>query len=1031
MKKTIFLLIFIVSITSQSFADKQGREKIDSLLTILKTAKEDTSKVNMLNNVCAEKTNAREFSKARDYASEALALAEKIHFKKGIANSYYKIGITYELSSDYTMALPYYQKALAINEQLSNNTGMAANLNGIGNAYRMSAEYLKALPFYQKALTINEKSGNKPWSAINLLNIGVDYYNLSDYPKALEYWQKALTIFEQLGNKGGIALILGNTGDVYYYLSDYPSALEYWQKALTIFEQLGNKGGIADNLGNIGNVYNDLADYPKALEFYQKSMDMFGQLGDTGGIAFNLDNIGVVYNHSSDYLKALECLQKALAINEQFGDKERITRNLENIGISYNYLTDYPRALENFKKALKIAEEIGEREMISDLYNNIGEIYEKQGNMNEALKFVQKGLSIALEIGAKEHIKSAYGNLAKIDSAMNNFRDAFVNRTLYMQYSDSIFNIDKEKKVTTLQMKYEFAKVQDSVKAEQIKKDVMTQKKLQKEKLVRNGFICGFALVLIFSLIVYRQRNRIKKGNIELQLAKERAEQSEKFKEQFLANMSHEIRTPMNAVMGMTSLVLDSPLNEKQRFYLEGIRKSGETLLYIINDILDLSKIEAGKMEIENIDFSVSEVLEQVKQTLQHKAEEKGLQLIVDRDAKVPDVLMGDPVRLNQILMNLAGNAIKFTEIGSVTISVSNRQLAVGSLVGLKFSITDTGIGIPEDKLQTVFESFTQAKPSVTRRYGGTGLGLTISRQFVELMDGKISVESKEGSGTTFSFEISFPVGSPERLKEQRSAEQIDGSILNGLKILLADDNEYNRIVTHDTLISKASVEITEVTNGKEAADLLSQQDFDVVLMDVKMPIMDGYEATRYIRERFSSPKNQTPVIALTASVIRSDLDKCRDAGMNDYIPKPFRASQLISVIAKVMQREIRFSEKSIPGTRNKTENDKVTDLGYLKEFCEGDKERMQKYIGMFLASAPYIIDYINIALNNKDYTEIAGQMHGNKTKLIMMGMNKAKDLAAEIEMQCKEGINSDILEEKILTFIKQIEKAVTELKVI
>ncbi|MGA3015377.1 MAG: response regulator, partial [Bacteroidales bacterium] len=226
------------------------------------------------------------------------------------------------------------------------------------------------------------------------------------------------------------------------------------------------------------------------------------------------------------------------------------------------------------------------------------------------------------------------------------------------------------------------------------------------------------------------------------------------------------------------------------------------------------------------------------------------------------------------------------------------------------------------------------------------------------------------------------------------------------------------------------NVEIKEVTNGKEAIDLLSQQDFDVVLMDVQMPLMDGYEATRFIREHFAFPKNQTPVIALTASVIRSDLDKCSDAGMNDYIPKPFKSSQLISVIAKVARREIRFSEKSTPGIKNETDNNKVTDLRYLKEFCEGDKIRMQKYIDMFLASAPYIIDYINIALNNKDYPEIVSQVHGNKTKLVMMGMNEAKDLAAEIEVQCKEGKSPDDMEEKVLTFVKQIEKAVMELNI-
>ena len=264
---------------------------------------------------------------------------------------------------------------------------------------------------------------------------------------------------------------------------------------------------------------------------------------------------------------------------------------------------------------------------------------------------------------------------------------------------------------------------------------------------------------------------------------RERAERSEKFKQQFLANMSHEIRTPMNAVMGMTNLLLDKNPRSDQFNYLDGIKKSSDNLLHIINDILDLSKVEAGKMELEQIDFSIRDVIEQVKQTLQHKAEEKGLQLLSHVDSAIPEVLISDPVRLNQVLMNLVGNAIKFTEKGSVTLEVrgnaepvdlsrisreASRESADAqpfdrlTVTTLQFAITDTGVGIPKDKVQTVFESFSQANASDTRKYGGTGLGLSISKQFVELMGGKIYVESEEGSGTTFSFEINLPIGSPE-----------------------------------------------------------------------------------------------------------------------------------------------------------------------------------------------------------------------------------------------------------------------------
>ncbi|MBL0071706.1 MAG: response regulator [Bacteroidetes bacterium] len=415
------------------------------------------------------------------------------------------------------------------------------------------------------------------------------------------------------------------------------------------------------------------------------------------------------------------------------------------------------------------------------------------------------------------------------------------------------------------------------------------------------------AVSFIIGFIKWRERN-VKKEKVilenkitvatkQIRIEKERAEQSEKFKQQFLANMSHEIRTPMNAVMGMTNLVLDSELNPKQKKYLTGVKNASENLLHIINEILDLSKVEAGKMELEEIDFSIRDVVEQVYQVLKHKADEKSIELIISINSNVPEVVVGDPVRLYQILLNLTGNAIKFTDKGSVQLAVDCLPLATASvetsnlkLQTLNFCVIDTGIGIPQDKLQTIFDSFSQANSSDSRKYGGTGLGLSISKQFIKLMGGKLIVESVVNSGSTFSFALHLPIGSSENLLQQKSSEEIDGNILDGLKILLVDDNSGNRIVCRDTLESKSKVIIEEAANGQEAVALLSEKDFDIVLMDVQMPVMDGYEATRVIRDLQSMARNHTiPILALTASVIRSDLDKCRAAGMNDYVPKTFQ----------------------------------------------------------------------------------------------------------------------------------------------
>lgn len=373
--------------------------------------------------------------------------------------------------------------------------------------------------------------------------------------------------------------------------------------------------------------------------------------------------------------------------------------------------------------------------------------------------------------------------------------------------------------------------------------------------------------------------------------AKVQAEQAAIAKSQFLSTMSHEIRTPMNAVIGFIHLLMQNP-REDQRDYLKTLKFSAENLLVLINDILDFSKIEAGKIEFEEVDFSLRELISNIKHATVQKAQEKGIRLKLMIDDDMPEAVVGDPVRLGQIITNLVSNGIKFTDRGRVTICatlVSTNELKTT----VNFEVKDTGIGIPDDKREAIFESFTQASSDTTRKYGGTGLGLTITRRLLELQGSQIHLKSKEGEGSVFSFDLTF--GSSNRaISKSKINYRMFRESLKGTRILIAEDNQINVVLAKEFL-RQWEVESDVAENGAIALQLIKTNDYDLVLMDLQMPEMDGYETTEQVRK--IEKYKDLPIIALTASAMLNIQDRAFIVGMNDYISKPFNPDELYSKI--------------------------------------------------------------------------------------------------------------------------------------
>ncbi len=725
---------------------------------------------------------------------------------------------------------------------------------------------------------------------------------------------------------------------IYFKLGDFPSALQYILQSLKLNKEQGDTEGIARNYNELGKLYTYLQQYENAIDHFKKALLIFESLKEKSEMVNSYFQIGNAYNWLDEYDKSLYYLLRAANQFEFIKKVDTRAKVMGSLGILYTKLKDYEKALSYFKEALNINQDGGTLVVRAQLKKSLGNLYIELTQYDKAIEVLNKALALAENSPHESQLIKIHQFLATAYEKIGDFEAAYQHHVKYFELDKKSTSEEISLKTNALHIKYDLD---------------------------------------------------------DLKKQKEIAELSDKLKEQFLANVSHEIRTPMNGVLGMAHLLSKTNPTREQKEYIDAIKLSANNLMVIINDILDFSKINAGKIEFNETEFHLRNLIKGIIQIIQIKADEKRIQLSCRIDYNLKDHLLGDPIRLNQILVNLLGNSLKFTEAGKIHLDVRMVEQKE-NVCKIRMKVTDTGIGIPHDKLATIFESFEQVGSNKSR-YEGTGLGLTIVKQLVELQGGVVSVKSELKKGTEFCIDLSFKIGKANGSDQEKVCEEILPGNYSHVSVLIVEDNKVNQLLIKNMLKKFGFEQLDTAINGSMALELLNANHYDLILMDIQMPGMDGYEITKEIRNRLKNKLENVPVIAISADASEKEKAKAKESGMNDYVVKPYTSEELFSVILKYTQ-PLGESTLEIPKRSLTKTNEPGINLRFLDKFTGGDDDLAIQLVEIFLKQAPESVQKIEAGLSSNNWKEIHAVAHKVKSSIAIFELNELKKIITNIE---------------------------------
>ncbi len=833
------LLVFILGI---SFSSQANQQQLDSLRIALGKSS-GNEKVDILNNLSTLLLQNEQNDEAKQHAYGAVELAEASNYPLGLAKAQIQLGTAYQSKKDDENAMAAFFKALDIYKSQENNTGIAIAQNKIGEIFLLKDEVEQAIDKFKSSEALLKNLNNKTQLAKVYKNMGEAYLQKEtpEYGPAKNYLNKSFKLEIQAKNFQQAAKIAREIAGYDINLKDYESAMIYLRSTMETYQGLGDKYNIAEVYHTMGEVYR-LQDFPEdAVGFFNKAIGIRKNTGDQTGLADSYSSLGMTNIKLGNKQKATSSFQKSGEILTTLKVSKETPAILEKIAKGYEEMGDMQNSIAYYKKFNKEKDEFRKMEKnkatleLAAMYNSKFDAKEKQNEIDR------------LQLEGKNN---------------RNIRNFLILLSiLALALLAVMYNSFMRKKADNLLLKAKNKEIEEQ-------NGVIAEKNATLDTL--NGKL------------------------VNEMAERESVEQSSFARDRFLATMSNEMRTPLNIISGLTHLLLTNDPRKDQVENLRTLQFSANNLVVFINDVLDFSNIEAGKISFDNIDFQPRKTFDEIKERFSLPAKDKGIELNIEYDHKMPTELNGDPTRLNQVITNLVSTALKYTEEGRIDIGVKMHEL-IKDKVTMLLTVKDTGVGIEQEQLDKMFQKFSRSAEDMYDGYGSSGLGLAICKRLVDLQNGKIEASSNMGNGT--EFRVYLPYSMIAEKKDDKKVDNKNYEHLAGNKILIVEDNKINQLVVAK-MLKKLNIDIVTADNGQEALNAMNEAYFDLILMDIQMPIMDGYRATAEIRKSVDPRVRDIPIIALTASAYLTEKEKAKLFGMDDHVGKPFGPEDLLDKIS-------------------------------------------------------------------------------------------------------------------------------------